>query len=232
MREWSPRGQRLLARATRESRATVRSSFTAWLARQGIPLTAALVAFQEHLDGLTYHVRGTTGQMHFGLSVDPDIVQDAAGRVYVECGFHDIAPFLFYVAVDGRLAIGDGDYMAPQVIAASGATYIESEAVRDELIDLQPEWYCLLFGEVAPEDRLLEARVPLPLIPEASDGYTTWWGDERTRVIRHVVWGADPAYDRVVGYARTREEAEQLVAWLGDSAGRKAPIISIWPYAV
>src|SRR5581483_6366846 len=110
MRVWSPRAQRLLARATRApsaSRATWQSGFTAWLGWQGIPLTAALEAFQEHLDGLTYHVRGTTGQMHFALGAEPDIVRDDAGRAYIECGFHDIAPFLFYVAVDGHLAVGD-----------------------------------------------------------------------------------------------------------------------------
>lgn len=228
MREWSPRARRLLARATYEPRATAWFGFRARLAQLDMPLTPALQTFHDQLDGQTYHVRGTNGQMHFRLGPYSDIVTDDTGRVHLECGDHDIAQFLFYLDLEGKLAVGDGDN-APRVIASSGAAYVEAEAVIDELADFQPAWYQIFLGEVTSADRRVDERLPLPIMPEASDEYTTWWGDNRRRVKRHVLWGAEPVRDRIVGYTRTREEAAQLIAVLGDVTARGAPTIEMWP---
>lgn len=221
MEDWSPRAQRLLLRGThRRKQSAVHAEFVQWLTDGKIPLTDALRTFLEQIDVLEYAVRTTGRTTTFGLTTE--MVRDKDNQPYIECGYISTAPLLFFLGLDGRLGVSDGNSL-PIVIASALHSYVESDAVLDELPDLHTEWHRILLGELPRGDRRPDDCIDLPVISEASDGYMRWWGDDRVRVHRTIVWDDEPLRDRLIGYACTYEEANRLARRLAPAMGRDIP---------
>jgi hypothetical protein len=190
-----------------------RSSIVAALEQAGLPVFEPVVAFQQHFGGITYQVRDRAGgkshQMSLGL-FQPKIVgfTPDGHHYYFACGTHSIAQMGFYLGEEGTMYV-DERFPSPVVIASSVEKYLESDAMVDKLIDLHFKWW-LPLGEVAQDDSRLREQLDLPIIVQASDAYTTWWGNDHIRVVQEAFWSGGPPQNRRVCYARTRSDAQQF----------------------
>jgi hypothetical protein len=210
-----------------------RSAIVAALEAAGLPVFEPIIAFQQEFGGITYRVRGNSGGMSWGL-FQPKIsgFTSDGQHYYFECGQHRVAQLGFYLDRHGTLYVNER-FAAPVAIASSVEKYMESDAIVNQLIDLAFTCWLPLGtraqGELAVQNRL--ERLELPIIKEASDQYTTWWGHNRLRVVQHVFWSDGPALNRFVAYARTPAEARPLITALRDlfPALRSANHLLPWP---
>lgn len=200
----------MLAQGTHPAHMMERSSIVAALEHAGLPVFEPVVAFQQEFGGITFRVRGNRGKNYLGLfqtgfsSFTPD-----GQHYYFECFTHGTAQFHFYLGEDGTMYV-DGGFPAPLAIASSIEKYLESEAVVNELIDLSFQWWSPL-EEVEQDDTRLRKHLDLPIIAEASDAYTTWWGNERLRVVQEVFWSKGLPQHHRAFYARTEADAQEFV---------------------
>jgi hypothetical protein len=199
----------MLEQGTHPAHMMERSSIVAALEQAGLPIFEPVIAFQQHFGGITYRVNGCRGRMSLDL-FQPEIFgfTPDGQHYYFECFTHGTAQLHFYLGEDGTMYV-DERFLAPVAIASSIEKYLESEAVVNELIDLSFQWWSPL-GEVAQDDTRLRKQLDLPVIAQASDAYTTWWGNDRIRVVQQVFWSKGLPQHHRAFYARTEADAQRF----------------------
>lgn len=182
----------MMAEATRHPCPRDRVDIMAAIERAGLPIFDVIVRFQEDFGGVEYRVPGTEIGFQMGIMTGPTSVVDGFeedGRYYFSCGGGPLLQFGFWLDQDGIL------YAYPNVlypIASSAEKRVEVDAVLYEMYRharsplLPVGWRMVVEGVFDRDDRRPDARVPFPVIPEASDRYTTWWGSASIRVERTV----------------------------------------------
>jgi hypothetical protein len=133
---------------------------------------------------------------------------EEGGRWLFNCGTHPVAQYPFYLDQNGLVHVYP-DEIYP--ISASIEKYVESDAVLYEMYRnarsplLPVGWRMVDEGVFAWDDRRPDGRVDLPIMPEATDGYTTWWGDRDIRIQRatYLEWGRGPRRHIVRTFARS-----------------------------
>jgi hypothetical protein len=235
---FSQRAQRLLEQGRRRPCPIERDHILAALQQVELPVFEPIVAFQQRFGGIAYHVKGTQHSIYFNLFhkyaplPDISVITDERQRYFFECAEHSVAPVCFYLGEEGTMYVDDC-FAAPVAIASSVEKYIESDALVNELSELHFTCWSPLgtiaAGENESNQRL--ALLELPVIEEASDPYTTWWGNDRMRVVQRVVWADGPAENQIVAYARTPLDARQLLDALRDLLPAHSPALGLltWP---
>jgi hypothetical protein len=225
----SRRAQRMLEQGTCPAHMMERSSIVGALKRAGLPVFEPVVAFQQHFGGITYRVNGCRGRNSLGL-FQPEIFGFTPDdqRYYFECFTHGTAQMGFFLGEDGTMYV-DERFSSPVAIASSIEKYLESEALVNELIDLSFKWWSPL-GEVAQDDTRFKERLDLPVIAQASDKYTTWWGNERVRIVQQVCWNDGPPLHWRAFYARTQSDVQQFRDSLRDLLDRRVLSLPISPW--
>jgi hypothetical protein len=194
MNQLSLAARTMLGRRPRRQTLTEREAIIEQITRAGLPVFEPIVAFQEHYGGIEYAVRGEAIGFSFDLfeGFDPkepwefNALQDAQGYWGFHCGDEAWAPFWFSIRQDGAVCV-DGTDDVLMAIATSVEKYIESDAIRDGLLDLQPTWWELFFHTAdyrALDSVFAQGR---QIVNVASDACTTWWADERSRIVRHML---------------------------------------------
>lgn len=238
---FSQRAQRLLEQGRRHPCPIERAHILAALQQAGVPVFEPIVAFQQRFGGIEYHVKGTRQSMSFDLFQpyapplpEISVFTDERQRYFFECAEHSLAPVCFYLGEEGTLYVDDC-FAAPVVIASSVEKYIESDAMVNELTELHFTCWSLLGTIAAGENEFNQrlALLELPVIVEASDPYTTWWGNDRMRVVQEIVWADGPAQNRIVAYARTPVDARQFLDPLRDLLPAHSSALQLlsWPMA-
>ena len=219
----------MLEQGTRPAQMMERSSIAAALEQAGLPVFEPVVAFQQNFGGITYRVNGCRGKMSLGL-FQPEIFgfTPDGQHYYFECFTHGTAQMGFYLGKDGTMYVNE-HFSSPVAIASSIEKYLESEALINELIDLSFKWWSPL-GEVAQDDTRLRKRLDLPIIAQASDAYTTWWGNAHIRVVQQVFCSDGPPRHHRVFYARTQFDAQQFKESLRDLLDRRVLSRPIFPW--
>ncbi len=227
----------MLRRGTWHTHPTGRDEIVGYIERAGLPVFEPVVRFAERFGGVEYPVRGDRG-LRLGLVWywAPPGLRGVVGlqvhgwqkgeRYLFDCARHPAAQSWFALDQVGVLHVD----FAP--VASSIEAHIESDAMVDALMDEQPAWLQLLFGE-APrgegdvDERL--RRLGPAVVPEASDAYTTWWHNDEWRVHRHVPWDGRDDRDQLVAYAKTEAAAERLAAALPGTSFSTRPARLPWP---
>lgn len=248
----SARAQRMLEHGKRYPHPADRGQIIDCLQRSDLPVFEPVVAFEEEFGGVAYHIRGTGDGLLLGIAPAwaapsgpqywrPERLQKRlerpvwatqhGGEWFFECCAwlrHAEEPPL--LKQTGELWTLDG---LPTPVASSTRVYIEGHALLDELIELQPTWVWLLFGDRLPRgDRRLDAQLNslgLPVFPEATDAFTAWWGTDRVRVHRHVFADGTGRYERLVAYTATAEEAEWVSTAVTTALAETRPTRRAWP---
>jgi hypothetical protein len=224
----------MLERQPRRHTITEPEAIIQQIARVGLPVFEPIVAFQAQYGGIEYVVRGapTTGfsfDLFRGFELlDPwefDALQDAYGRWCFRCGSHTAAPFVFYIAQDGAICVDVADDLLLP-IAASVKQYIESDAMRDGLMDIQSKWWEVSF-DVAAADHTVDSVLAngRTVVEAASDAYTTWWTDEQSRIIRCTMLVPD-ATNRATAYLPSRDAAAKLAEAVSPVLGKVPEVFS------
>lgn len=237
----SARAQAMLARGHRHPCPTQRTEIVALIEQAHLPVYDAVVAFQERWGGVEYWVGQQSHGTLLGIAPSLDATVDGVddnGRFLFECADRHSAQVFFRMDHAGIVYICAGG-MNPthHPIASSIEMYIESDAVEDEMLTAagpwpRPRvhrWHLLLFDEVPHDDKKVDQHIDLPLIPEASDAYTTWWKGEDIRIRRCVDWTADQALDHIYAYTRTRAQAKQVCRMLAGADVVACPRQYRWP---
>lgn len=216
----SRRAQRMLQQGTSPARMMERAAIVAALEQAGLPVFEPIVAFQQQFGGITYRVKGQRGKYSLGL-FRPDIsgFTPDGRHYYFNCFTHGTAQFGFYLREDGVMYV-DERFSAPVAIASSIEKFLESEAMVNELVDLHFTCWSPL-GEVARDDTSLKMHLDLPVIAQASDAYTTWWGNAHIRVVQQVFYSDGPPQSYRAFYARTKSDAQQFKDSLRDLLGQR-----------
>ena len=227
MAELSGRARRMLERGTRGPHPTG-AEMARLLDGAGVPATDALLDAAARFGGSAYRVRGRDEVMPVrvallwpgvGAGVDDEVLADLPvpgdERCYVAYVDHGLGESYFRLDGDGTL------YIDRLPMAASIDTFLESEALLDELRDVASRWHEVRVEEVTADAMWLDSRIGLPFIPAASDRFTIWWGDDDARVSL----GCDGV---VLAYTRTSDEAKALVDIV---RGRPAGLANLraWP---
>ena len=206
----SVRAQKFLARAKRWRPSHTASESTSLLKRAGLPAFDSVLQAEEHFGGLRYEVRGSTG-MDLGLFRDRRRPNGAMaygpaayklnGVWYFDFATQPSAPFDFRLCQSGTL------YADTIPISSSIEKWIESEAVLDELVDIQQNWRWITFGQLARHNRQSLQIPELEPIGEASDAFTSWWASKEFRLVRATFWSYEQSADYYWGFATTPEVA-------------------------
>ncbi len=114
-------------------------------------------------------------------------------------------------------------------LASSVEKYIESDVMRDGLMDIQAKWYEFFF-EIADTDRDVDTVLAQgrEIVGIASDAYITWWADDQSRIVRRRLLMAD-ARNRVTAYFTSHAAAARLAQTIGSILG-KVPEVFSYPY--
>lgn len=113
---------------------------------------------------------------------------------------------------------------------------VESDAMIDEIIDAWGTGVYVFLGQHPRSDlclnkKLLEIDSKLTKVGEASDQYTTWWANDRLRIIRRVLYYSKEPWDCAEMYAPDVAEARRLVANLVEQgAFKRNTEISCFPH--
>lgn len=211
--ELSDRARAMLARSTRFPCPTSRDDIVHLIEQEQLPIFDTIVDFQQRFGGIEYRVgRNKDGFLLGILPTWHDGINgfEEQGRYFFECAQHSSAQLRFFMDQDGVFYVDDFP------LASTIETYIESDAIGDEMIR-QGGWRSKDLGEVARNDRRIDARISLPVIPEASDAYLIWWGDETTRINRIGFWAPVKQLDMIFVYGKTRKDvarAKDMLAGL------------------
>jgi hypothetical protein len=234
MNELSPAARAMLARGRWHSAERRPGAIIERISRAGRPWFPPIVDFQARYGGLAYVARSGDG-FHFdlfltGSAIDDvrlSIDQDEEGAWYYEIGTPRIAQIYYGMRQDGVVCSGGDEGLVP--IASSIEKYIENDAVGDEMLGIQQQWWQLPLGSIERDDRRLDAIVAAgrEVLQRASDEYTTWWEDGDSRVRRGVAHDAGPSWDMANAYFRTRAAAESFV---GQVSGVIVPPFDIYHY--
>jgi hypothetical protein len=237
----SERAQQMLEQGIRHPCRIERTQILAALQQADLPVFEPIVAFQQRFGGIEYRVKGSSHGMSFNLFQKDASPQERlpeisaftgeSQRYFFECGEHRVAQFGFYLDQEGTLYV-DERFSSPVAIASSVEKYIESDAMVNELIDLPFTCWSPL-GIVAQGENEFKKRLALlelPVIGEASDQYTTWWGNDRIRVVQAVYWVDRPPQNRIVAYARTHSTAQQFIDTLRDLLLAHLPALQLLPW--
>jgi hypothetical protein len=254
MERLTRRAQAMLARGRRHPHPTSREDIVACIERSNLPVFEPVVRFEEEFGGFEYFIRGDEYYVRgrtTSVFVRPGVrlgLLDESWRVYLssegakapvvdgDCrsgcyvftaGCHNFStPFEFALDQDGTWLVVNQNGIIP--IAASIESFLEGESVKDSLVDLAPEWVVLGRGNLDPEDRRIDERIPFLAIPEASDRYHRWWGNDRIFISRRPFWDW-PILDSVIVYTRSVDDARALSGEFRDVFGADGPTIGRWP---
>lgn len=202
----SQRAQAILARGRRVPCPTEPREVAALLTQAQLPVFDRVIAFQEQFGGVEYHVGRSQDSFLLGIvrSWDDDVFGfEEEGRYYFECAEHSSAQLRFFMDDLGTFYVDDFP------LASSVERYIESDALIDEMT-WQGHWHHVDAGQVARDDRRVDALVPLPVMPEVSDEFIQWWGMDSVRVCRDGLWAPKDRLDRILIYARSRRDARHI----------------------
>jgi hypothetical protein len=207
----------MLGRHPRRHTITEPEAIIQQITRAGAPVFEPVVAFQAQYGGMTYAVRSEAMGFSFDLfarfmaidPTDPVTYHAEKDRWFFYCGKHTWDPFFFYIAPDGAICV-DADNYRILPIASSVEKYIESHAIRDELLDIQTKWWELSF-QVAAANRDVAAVFAQGrrVVDVASDAYTTWWVDEHSRIARFLMYDTR-TFNQVTAYFTSRGAAVQF----------------------
>jgi len=216
-----------------------RLEIIAHLERAGLPVFDMVIDFQQRLGGLEYSVCGLENHsicfnllQQVGNSFEVEgfaAANDEEGfsmsnddRFFFVCAVSRSIPFTFYLDQAGSMYVHDGTTNRPLPVATSPDKYIESDAVLDELLSLRPVWHRAGLGFVASDDARVNERLalmPLSIISEASDAYTTWWIGDTVRIWRRMHWNIQHPCSVIIASAQTQDELEYWRRTLQDLVG-------------
>lgn len=227
----SERAQRMLARGGRTPHPTDPAEIAGYLERAGVPTFEPVVAFAMEYSGIWYRVRGRLGDERHPMRIElvsgyrgrgtgaigVSLPEDGDEHYYFRCieGLHQ---GVFFIDQHGAL------YLDYEPLSSTVSLFLEWEAMRDELMDSQPEWLEVSVRMSSGDAARLAQALDLPPVPEASDSDTTWWANGGLRAVHG-------SADRCIVYARTREEAGQIASLMCEiEATTVPPYTRTWPY--
>jgi hypothetical protein len=193
-----------------------RTSVDRMLRSLGIEPTAVLLDFQERFGGLEYQIRGRPEGWRFGLiGNDVDYLRDSLFATALD---HRTEQLVFAIhCLSGEIFVNDYSGWIP--ISTSVQMLVESDAMIDEIVDVWGTGIYVFLGQYSRSDlllnnKLLEIDPELAKVREASDQYTTWWVNDRLRIIRRMFYSSREPWDCAELYARDISEARRLAAAL------------------
>jgi hypothetical protein len=196
-----------------------RQTLVKGLVAEDAPVVEPPLRFQETYGGLEYDVRGNFTGFYFDMcDFDdksgvwlPGIVQEDDGQWLFGIGYHATAQIGFFMLESGTICVAEGDVVP---IATSIEKYIESDAMIDELMSIQPKWWLVPLGDMDHRDQRLDAIAARgrSVIEVASDQYTLWWADEHSRIRRCVFYTLKAGTDVGFGYFRSADRAREFLA--------------------
>jgi hypothetical protein len=212
----SPRTLRMVSGGVWHEEPRERTEVDRILTSYGIEPTEALLCFQEQFGGLEYQIRGRPEGWRFGLIGNGvDYLIESQFAKALDHRTEQLAFAIHYMS--GEIFVDDYSGWIP--IASSVRMVLESDAVIDEIVDAWETGVYVMLGHYARRDlsfnkALLQADREFITVSEASDQYTTWWVNERLRIIRRALYYSPEPQDCVELYAQDVTEARQLVAAL------------------
>jgi hypothetical protein len=229
----SPRALRMVSSSIWHEEPRERADVARILGSHGIEPTEALLDFQERFGGLEYQIRGRPEGWLFGLIGNG--VEYLHESEYAEALTHRTEQLYFAVhCLSGEIFVNDYRGWIP--IASSAKMILESDAMIDEIVNVWGNGVYVFLGYHARVDLslnigILKINRELNKVSEASDQFTTWWSNERLRIIRRVHYYSKEPWDCVELYARDVEEARRLVAALVEyGVFKKDAEISCFPH--
>jgi len=214
----SPRALRMVSGGMWHEEPRERADVTRILRSHGIEPTEALLYFQERFGGLEYQIRGRPEGWRFGLiGNEVDYLRDSQFATALNHRTEQLSFAIHYQS--GEIFVND--YSGWIAIASCAKKLVESDALIDEIVDVWRTGVYIFLGQylksnILFEKGLLEANLKIAKVDEASDQYTTWWANDRLRIIRRVFYSSKEPWDCAEMYARDVSEARRLVAALAE----------------
>jgi hypothetical protein len=229
----SPRALRMVSGGIWHEEPRERADVARILGSHGIEPTEALLDFQDRFGGLEYQIRGRPEGWCFGfIGNGVEYLRDSQ---FAAALYHRTEQLAFAVHCrSGEIFVNDYSGWIP--IASSVQMLVESDAMIDEILDAWGTGVYVFLGQYPRSDlvlnkKLLEIDPELAKAREASDQYTTWWANDRLRIIRRVLYHSKEPWDCTEVYARDLAEARRLMADLVErGVFNKDTVISCFPH--
>lgn len=214
----SQRAQDYIAKMQRnQDWQTAASETRSYLNSFDLIATESLIHFQELYSGLTLTIRNkpkstfeallfSKNQIATLSDPEPIVLKDTS---LFHCGQHATAQFNFFLSSDGAFCtLGDDD--KPNILKTSFEKHVEEYALRNEISEWEfaPPYY-----QVKNFNELSEYMGHhYEIIPECSDDYCTWWGNETTKIVKGVWLDREEDHDFYVHvYGINRSITDHLV---------------------
>ncbi|UOQ70532.1 hypothetical protein [Hymenobacter cellulosilyticus] len=186
-----------------------------YLAKQLIPPTPALLAFQENYSGVALTIAGSPdktfnvflfskGDIATNEPQDQDQIED---RHIFACGDTEVGQVMYFITDRGEVCTFEDD-VSLNILYESFDTLVEQYAFQNEIMYWRqaPPYY-----KVADRAKLTALMAEnYQLLGECSDRYNSWWQNENT-IVTTGVWLDRPAF-YVHVYGKTDLDCSQLIA--------------------